>query len=373
MALQEVCGFQDTPVYPRWNTPASLSMATGHTILHSSGWEPNTTDGVMDCGGPLNLYIPDPEHLTQNPLQVIAPPFQLCHGTTTLAFAFQGGIIAAGDTRASAAGLICSPTAKKVLPVHRRLVMTMSGSAADCTLWKCILARQLRLYHLRHRRQLSVGGAAKLLSHMLHPFKGTDVCVATMLCGWEGEEDQEGRGEGEEAQGGGGGMSLEESGGKRMAASRMDRDGGKQGRTEKEPIRGPRLYYVCSDGTRLQGELFSVGSGSPYAYSVLDGGVRWAMGVGEARRLAREAVYRATHRDAYSGNCVDLYHITAQGWRRREREDLNEEYYREREREEEEEKREEEEEEQEGLVTVVAGAAGAGAVGEAVCIAGFFP
>jgi hypothetical protein len=31
-----------------------------------------------------------------------------------------------------------------------------------------------------------------------------------------------------------------------------------------------QLYYVDNDGTRLHGELFSVGSGSTYAYGVLD-------------------------------------------------------------------------------------------------------
>ncbi|XP_061110393.1 proteasome subunit beta type-5-like [Conger conger] len=335
MALQEVCGFQDTPIYPRWNTPASLSMATGHNTLHSGGWtgeEPNAAGGGRDDGGPLSLYVPDPAHFTQGALRAPAPPFRLCHGTTTLAFAFQGGIVAAADSRASCRGLICSPDARKILPVHSRLVMTMSGSGADCQLWKCILARELRLYHLRHRRQLTPGGAAKLLSHMLHPFKGTEVCVATILCGWEGA-------------GGGASVSLGSSGlsewPSREGGTGVEPEAPEGNRSPALPggVRGPgepRLYYVCSDGTLLQGELFSVGSGSPYAYSVLDGGVRWGMGVAEALRLAREAVYRATHRDAYSGNCVDLYHVTAAGWRRREREDLKEEYYREREREREE-------------------------------------
>lgn len=33
---------------------------------------------------------------------------------------------------------------------------------------------------------------------------------------------------------------------------------------------GPGLFYVDSDGTRLSNHLFSVGSGSTYAYGVLD-------------------------------------------------------------------------------------------------------
>lgn len=33
---------------------------------------------------------------------------------------------------------------------------------------------------------------------------------------------------------------------------------------------GPALFYVDSDGQRLKGNLFSVGSGSTFAYGVLD-------------------------------------------------------------------------------------------------------
>lgn len=37
-------------------------------------------------------------------------------------------------------------------------------------------------------------------------------------------------------------------------------------------MQGPGLYYVDSEGGRLKGTRFSVGSGSPYAYGVLDDG-----------------------------------------------------------------------------------------------------
>uniref|UniRef100_A0AAR2J2G0 Proteasome subunit beta n=1 Tax=Pygocentrus nattereri TaxID=42514 RepID=A0AAR2J2G0_PYGNA len=220
-------------------------------------------------------------------------PFPLGHGTTTLGFVFQGGVIAAADSRSSCAGLVACPESQKIIPVHSHLVSTTSGTSADCALWKRILARELRLYQLRNRRRLSTGGAAKLLSHMLHPFKGTE-------------------------------LSMD------AGTQSKGTDGKKTGSVSET---GPRLYYVCSDGLRLQGELFSVGSGSPYAYSILDGNIHWGLSVDEAVSVAREAVYRATHRDAYSGNNVDLYHVTAKGWRRRKREDLKEEYYREKERE----------------------------------------
>lgn len=38
---------------------------------------------------------------------------------------------------------------------------------------------------------------------------------------------------------------------------------------------GPGLYYVDSDGQRTRGERFSVGSGSLYAYGILDQGYKW--------------------------------------------------------------------------------------------------
>lgn len=60
-----------------------------------------------------------------------------------------------------------------------------------------------------------------------------------------------------------------------------------------------------SDGTRLTNNLFSVGSGSTYAYGVLDAGYRWDLSVAEAKDLAKRAIYHATHRDAASGGYVN--------------------------------------------------------------------
>ncbi|KAJ8011758.1 hypothetical protein DPEC_G00061590 [Dallia pectoralis] len=293
---------------------------------------------------PMNFFIPTPprsvpfhcdrRHSTlssasSSPSTPPRRPFPLSHGTTTLAFVFQGGVIAAADTRASCSGLVACPSAQKILPIHSHLLVTTSGSGADCMLWERILAREIRLYQLRHGRRLSITGSAKLLSHMLHPFKGTDVCVAAILCGWDVEEvsvdglmQQRVKTNGLAAE-----LPLEESGVCEHVTSSYDDVTGKASDRS-----GPKLFYVCSDGTRLQGKLFSVGSGSPYAYGVLDVGVRWSLSAEEAISLAREAVFRATHRDAYSGNCVDLFHITAQGWNRRDREDLRNEYHRERER-----------------------------------------
>ena len=54
----------------------------------------------------------------------------------------------------------------------------------------------------------------------------------------------------------------------------------------------------------MSGNVFSVGSGSLYAYGVLDSGYHWDMTDDEAQELGRRAIYHATHRDAYSGGIV---------------------------------------------------------------------
>ncbi|XP_051265329.1 proteasome subunit beta type-11a [Dicentrarchus labrax] len=284
-----------------------------------------------NSGIPLHFFIPtlpNPAPSNNRSLFPYSPanqsvtvrrPFPLSHGTTTLGFIFQGGVIAAADTRASAGGLVACPEVHKITPIHSHLVVTSSGSGADCMLWERILTREIRLYQLRHRRCLSIRGTAKLLSFMLHPFKGTEVCVALTLCGWDkdaGNTDCTKMSE-----------DLSSTTDDSSSAVCSSQDVTAMAHSAS-PSSGPKLIYVCSDGARLQGDIFSVGSGSPYAYGVLDRDLRWSLSKEEAISLAREAVFRATHRDAYSGNNVDLFHVTAQGWSQRKREDLKEEYYR---------------------------------------------
>uniref|UniRef100_A0A7S4B4X0 proteasome endopeptidase complex n=1 Tax=Chrysotila carterae TaxID=13221 RepID=A0A7S4B4X0_CHRCT len=67
---------------------------------------------------------------------------------------------------------------------------------------------------------------------------------------------------------------------------------------------GPQIYYVDSDGERLHGSLFSVGSGSTFAYGVLDTGYRFDMTFDEAVALGQRSIFAATYRDAYSGGTV---------------------------------------------------------------------
>ena len=71
-----------------------------------------------------------------------------------------------------------------------------------------------------------------------------------------------------------------------------------------DKVKGPSIYYVDNEGNRLPGNLFSVGSGSTYAYGVLDTFYRYDMSDEEAYDLGRKAIFHATHRDSASGGIV---------------------------------------------------------------------
>ena len=47
----------------------------------------------------------------------------------------------------------------------------------------------------------------------------------------------------------------------------------------------------------------------------------------EAIELGQRAIYHATHRDAYSGGTVRVYHITAAGWERISEDDSMDLYF----------------------------------------------
>ncbi|EGD72869.1 LMP X protein [Salpingoeca rosetta] len=191
---------------------------------------------------------------------------QFAHGTTTLGFKFQHGVIIAVDSRASAGSYIASQTVKKVIEINPYLLGTMAGGAADCSYWERVLAKECRLFELRNGERISVAAASKILANIVYHYRGMGLSMGTMICGWD--------------------------------------------------KKGPGLFYVDSDGTRLTNNLFSVGSGSTYAYGVLDAGYRWDLSVEEAHELARRAIYHATFRDAYSGGHINLYHMKETGWER---------------------------------------------------------
>lgn len=124
---------------------------------------------------------------------------------------------------------------------------------------------QCRLHELRHKRRISVAAASKILSNLVYSYKGMGLSMGTMCAG-------------------------------------------------VTPQEGPALYYIDSEGTRLAGNLFCVGSGQTFAYGVLDAEYHYNLTEEEALALGSRSILAATHRDAFSGGFINLYHVKEDGW-----------------------------------------------------------
>ncbi|EST08741.2 Proteasome, subunit alpha/beta [Kalmanozyma brasiliensis GHG001] len=244
----------------------SASSSFGGDAMHTGS--SSAHDQMMGAPGQFDLPNMDPATFLSQYTDVDssnpAAKIKLAHGTTTLAFRFKGGIIVCVDSRATAGSYIASGTVKKVIEINPYLLGTMAGGAADCQYWETYLGIQCRLHELRNKERISVAAASKYLSNLVYSYKGMGLSMGTMICGWDKT--------------------------------------------------GPALFYVDSDGTRLKGDVFSVGSGSTFAYGVLDQGYKWDFSDEDAQELGRRSIYAAAHRDAYSGNTVNLYHVRENGW-----------------------------------------------------------
>ena len=227
---------------------------------------------------PITRVVPeltfgDPRFAPSNFQHASEPGLKYSHGTTTLGFRFAGGVLIAVDSRASMGSYIGSNNVKKVIEINDFLLGTMAGGATDCSFWERRLTLLCRMHELRNGERISVAAASKLLSNIFYSYRGRGLSCGTMVAGWD--------------------------------------------------KKGPHLYYIDDEGTRLCGDIFSAGSGSTFAYGVLDNHYDFNMSRDEAIELGKRAIYHATHRDAYSGGTINVYVIQEDGWEKVFSNDMN--------------------------------------------------
>jgi proteasome beta subunit len=76
---------------------------------------------------------------------------------------------------------------------------------------------------------------------------------------------------------------------------------------------GAKLYSLDPSGSYIKDDCISTGSGSPYAYGVLEDRYTPELTVEEGKIVAIKALTSAMERDVYSGNGYRLATITAEG------------------------------------------------------------
>jgi 20S proteasome subunit beta 5 len=213
-----------------------------------------------------------------------AKTLQFRKGTTTLAFIYEpatpndkGGIVVAVDSRATAGEYISSKTVMKILDISPRMVATMAGGAADCQFWVRVVGKYCALYELREKMEITVAAASKYFANVLYGYRNQGLSVGSMVVGYD--------------------------------------------------KRGPQIFSVDSEGSRVALKMCSIGSGSLNAYGILDNFYKPKMTDEEALKLGRRAIMHATFRDAGSGGSCNVVHITPDGKTRYPPVDVSELYY----------------------------------------------
>lgn len=188
-------------------------------------------------------------------------------GTTTIGLVCKDGIILAADKRITAGHSIVGGI-KKVLPVGKRFAITIAGTASDALMLTRHLRAEIRLKELRSQNEVTVREAANLLAQ----FVFSNVRRMSVIPGIT-----------------------------HFLFAGHDKD-------------GVALYDVFPDGTStLIENYFCSGSGSVYAYGLIDGSYDKEMSVEEGAKLAKKAIRSAMIRDSASGNGYDIIAITKDG------------------------------------------------------------
>ncbi len=183
-------------------------------------------------------------------------------GTTTVGVVFRDGVVLAADKRATMSTFIAAKDVEKIHPIADKMAMTIAGSVGDAQILVRMIRAELELYKYSKGGELSVQGAATLLSNVLQGNKYFPYFVQLIIAGYDSN---------------------------------------------------PRLFDLDPFGGLIEEKYVSTGSGSITAYGFLDSHFKEALNEEEAVRLAQHAVQAAIKRDSATGEGVDTLVITRAG------------------------------------------------------------
>ncbi len=190
-------------------------------------------------------------------------------GTTTIGIVCKDGVVLAADKRATAGYMIANKKFQKIHKITDKIAITMAGLVSDAQLITKLIQAELRLKRIRTGKDVKVKEAASLLSGIVY----ANIRKMSMVPGIVGF-----------LMGG------------------------------KDAINGFSLYDLGIDGSINRVDDFtSTGSGSVFAYGVLETLYDKNMDIKKGVDLAVKSVNAAMKRDAASGEGVDVVVITEKG------------------------------------------------------------
>ncbi|HEX4085804.1 MAG TPA: proteasome subunit alpha [Chthoniobacteraceae bacterium] len=89
------------------------------------------------------------------------------HATTILAFKFAGGVLMAGDRRATAGNVVVYDRADKVLEIDRHSLMAIAGVPATAWEMARMLEHSFQFYRRTQLQEMSLDGKVRALSKLL--------------------------------------------------------------------------------------------------------------------------------------------------------------------------------------------------------------
>ncbi|MBI4738657.1 proteasome subunit beta [Candidatus Woesearchaeota archaeon] len=190
-------------------------------------------------------------------------------GTTTVAIKCKDGIILAADKRATAGNFIANKSVDKIYEVADGMALTTAGTVSDVQLLLKLIRAELRLKKLRTGRLANAKEAANLLAGMVY----ANIRKMSMIPGishflFAGHDNT-----------------------------------------------GFHVYDIYPDGSLAELDDFvASGSGSVFAYGVLETLYKPEITIDDGKELALKSVNAALNRDSASGNGIDIAVITAKGF-----------------------------------------------------------
>ncbi len=182
-------------------------------------------------------------------------------GTTTVGIVFKDGVVLATERRATMGNMIASKKAKKVYQIADRIGLTTAGGVGDAQQLARLMQVECSLYEIRRGRPMTVGAAATLLSNVLNQNRMYPFYVQLLVGGFDKN--------------------------------------------------GASVFSVDAlGGASLEEDIVATGSGSPFAYGVLEDRFTKDMSEEEAVDIAKRALKSAIRRDSASGESICIVVIT---------------------------------------------------------------
>ena len=190
-------------------------------------------------------------------------------GTTTVGITCKDGVVFASERRASMGNLVAHKVAEKIFKIDNHIAATIAGSVADAQSLMKIISAETALYRLRNGKDISLEAAAAVSSNILH---SSPAYVQTLIGGVDDT--------------------------------------------------GASIYSLDAAGGMIKDTFISTGSGSTFAYGVLEDRFHEDITVEEAKEVALRAIKAATERDTYSGNGFLVAEVTKDGYKMLEKEEV---------------------------------------------------